>query len=489
MPSSVPSHSPSVLAHGDELPAVPGDRVDAGRVRITELEPFPGHAVRREPGRRVHVGSRGVADGNDPRATGGDVEHADLRAARRNEHVRVEGFGRRQPLPRLPVGRCPDHELARIIQARRVPRPRTPGRPRSRPRSARPGDPRRSPCSPGPRPRRATARRREPKESSSPGLASGEAAWLGTGSTMPRSSSSMRRSSSAPAASEPRSRSPSRAATTSSRTGLRTAWRVQGGGEDLGPAALREGDRRQVRERHGIAPQRVRRPVAGRAAREVLLEAAALGGREREVDRDGGELEERVVRLHRAASGDSRRPRTRRRVRQSRVRVAASLRPIAAAISAPLKPSLARRSAARAPGSRSASTPRRAARPSRGGSRPRARSRWAACPAACPAGRSPGTRPRRAGRGWSRGWRRRGTARPARCRGPGPPGPRWSGAGTPPGGGPRPPRGRGSCGPGTRRAPRGGRSTRRRPPRPPSRRDARSRCRPPRSETSPVPRR
>ena len=123
--------------------------------------------------------------------------------------------------------------------------------------------------------------------------------------------------------------------------------RVQDGAEDLGLATLREDDGRQRLHREHVLVQ----PGDGADARgtpgEVLVEAAALGGRQREVDRGGGELQERVVRLHRDASVVSRRRRTWTRVRQSRVRVAASVRPIAAAISAPEKPSLLRRSAAR----------------------------------------------------------------------------------------------------------------------------------------------
>ena len=141
--------------------------------------------------------------------------------------------------------------------------------------------------------------------------------------------------------------------------------RVHRGREDLRTPALGQDHRGQVSQGQGVAPVGGGPAGAGRARGEVRLEAAALGRGQREVDRGGGEGEVRCRARHGTASADSSRLRTRIRVRHSRVRVAASERPIAAAISAPEKPSDARSRAARAPGSRSARTARRSARPSR----------------------------------------------------------------------------------------------------------------------------
>ena len=273
----------------------------------------------------------------------------------------------------------------------------------------------------------------------------------------------MRRSSSAPTASEPRSRRPSSAARTSSRTGLRTAAGCS--------AAARIS-----------APRRSGRVTGGRCARARASPRSAWAVRPQ-----AAQAARCCSRRPRSAAPAGSRSRWRRARGTCRAASSGGLRGLEASANPHAGPAEQGAGRGLAAADRGGDLGAAEALADAGGGRPGLRGRGprgreeggpslalevarlggrlseGSVPGGCRAGRSPGRPRRRAGRGWSRGWRRRGTARPARCRASGPPGSRGSGAGRPPGGGPRPPRGRGSCGPGTRRSPRGGRSTRRRP--------------------------
>ena len=127
---------------------------------------------------------------------------------------------------------------------------------------------------------------------------------LGCGTTA--SSPCVRRSSSAPATSEPRTARVSSAANATSRSGTHAGRWPENGREDRCLSPLGEDRRRECSEEPGVRPQCRDAARALGAVCEMRIDPASLRRRRREVDRLCGGLEDVVVHRHRPASAASR---------------------------------------------------------------------------------------------------------------------------------------------------------------------------------------